>query len=257
MSNFSPSCRKVKQSCFTLIELLVVIAIIAILAAILLPALNSARETAQRASCVNNEKQIGLSIASYNGDYDYYPPLWDTSYSADNWPWKLVNLGYGADANMFSCEAKLREYSSDAMYQVKAVRNDPARAAVYVLATTYGANVFVAGSADVNNTYNQSFDRKSKNPAKVSEVLSPGQTIFASEYRAAGTWDGPFRFHQVAELLYAQTDNGFHKGNVNVLWCDGHVSTNAVSSRGNSLVYSGSPWIKTACYYLACDKSSL
>lgn len=63
-----------KKQCFTLIELLVTIGIIGILAAMVLPALNSSRERAKQIACVGNLKQIGLALNMYLSDNNFIMP---------------------------------------------------------------------------------------------------------------------------------------------------------------------------------------
>jgi len=92
-----------KQHGFTLIELLVVIAIIAILAAILFPVFAKAREKARQASCLSNEKQIGLAFAQYTQDYDEKYSARDMANGTTSYSFRWALQPYIKNTQIWNC----------------------------------------------------------------------------------------------------------------------------------------------------------
>jgi prepilin-type N-terminal cleavage/methylation domain-containing protein/prepilin-type processing-associated H-X9-DG protein len=97
-----------RRGAFTLIELLVVIAIIAVLVGLLLPAVQAARESARRAQCINNLKQLGLALHNYDQSHKTFPSGYVSNFDAagtdtgPGWGWAAMLLPQFEQATVFN-----------------------------------------------------------------------------------------------------------------------------------------------------------
>ena len=213
---------------FTLIELLVVIAIIAILAAMLLPALNQARSKAYHISCVNNNKTLSTCISFYLDDNNGIYPKSYLAKSGGNgkiyWGSRLIVLGYLASPGPLLCPGqKAGAYGKMSSFQS--------------IVTSHQKNGYTTDSYTLNYTTTGVnygiFDDKTKN----TQIKQPSATIQLTESRRYDQEDCRGSYFVRATQHDQSNPYSRHGNGIVTGWIDGHISSENVSTLVPEAIY--------------------